>query len=83
MGFSQPYAAIDKKGIICLPGRFGNRDSGRMGKLIAITRNKILKCIFRIEIYSFAGKFYSSVFEFFYNFFLIVLLLLLDPVPSA
>ena len=49
VGFPQPHAPVDKEGIVILCRRVGNSQTGRLGKLVAGSHDKIIERVFGVE----------------------------------
>ena len=50
MGFPKPGRAIDEQGVVARADFLGSGHGGRMGKFVAVSDNKRVKGIFRIEV---------------------------------
>ena len=59
MRFSETYAAVKEKRIICKRGRFGNRKCRSMCKSVGISDNKSVKSVFRVQRHSRNGSFFK------------------------
>jgi hypothetical protein len=50
VGFTESRASVEEKGIISIARRFGNSDTGRLGKLVVAADDKGIETVLGIEV---------------------------------